>query len=122
VPHTASVDSGTRAWEWSDNVATMHGYHPGGVVPTTELLLSHKHPDDRHYVAQTLDAIRTSGGPFSSRHRIIDTHGVTRSVVVVGESIEGEHGEVTAPSRNQSTNSSTRSAAPAQRSSKQSEC
>ncbi|MGE2772791.1 PAS domain-containing protein [Rhodococcus sp. 1.20] len=58
-------------------------------------MLSHKHPDDRHYISQTLDAIRTSGGPFSSRHRIIDTHGVTRSVIVVGDSIEDEHGEVT---------------------------
>ncbi len=82
-------------WEWSDNVATMHGYQPGEVVPTTELLLSHKHPDDRHYVSQTLDAIRTSGGPFSSRHRIVDTNGVTRSVIVVGDSILDEHGEVT---------------------------
>ncbi|WP_317546428.1 PAS and ANTAR domain-containing protein [Rhodococcus globerulus] len=82
-------------WEWSDNVATMHGYRPGEVIPTTELLLSHKHPDDRHYVAQTLDAIRTSGGPFSSRHRIVDTNGVTRSVIVVGDSILDEHGEVT---------------------------
>lgn len=82
-------------WEWSDNVATMHGYRPVEVIPTTELLLSHKHPDDRHYVSQTLDAIHTSGGPFSSRHRIIDTRGVTRSVIVVGDSIEGEHGEVT---------------------------
>lgn len=82
-------------WEWSDNVATMHGYRPGEVVPTTELLLSHKHPDDRHYVAQMLDAIRTAGGPFSSRHRIVDTKGVTRSVIVVGDSIENEHGEVT---------------------------
>ena len=72
---------------------------PGEIVPTTELLLLHKHPDDRHYVAQTLDAIRTSGGPFSSRHRIIDTHGVTRSVIVVGDSIEGEHGDVTGRDR-----------------------
>lgn len=85
-------------WEWSDNVATMHGYRPGQVVPTTELLLSHKHPDDRHYVSQTLDAIRTSGGPFSSRHRIVDTKGVTRSVIVVGDSILAEHGEVTGSS------------------------
>ena len=34
-------------WEWSDELARMHGYEPGTVEPTTELLLSHKHPDDR---------------------------------------------------------------------------
>lgn len=98
APHRVGGFRYSRArdeWEWSDNVATMHGYQPGEVVPTTELLLSHKHPDDRHYVSQTLDAIRTSGGPFSSRHRIVDTKGVTRSVIVVGDSIEGEHGEAT---------------------------
>lgn len=64
-------------WEWSDNVASMHGYRPGEVVPTTELLLLHKHPDDRRYVAQTLDAIRTAGRPFSSRHGIGDAKGLT---------------------------------------------
>ncbi|MDV6271663.1 PAS domain-containing protein [Rhodococcus globerulus] len=85
-------------WEWSDNVAKMHGYPPGEVVPTTELLLSHKHPDDRRDVAQTLNAIRTSGGPFSSRHRIVDTQGVTRSVIVVGDSIVDESGTVTGSS------------------------
>ena len=36
-----------QRWEWSDEVALMHGYEPGSVVPTTELLLSHKHPEDR---------------------------------------------------------------------------
>ena len=25
----------------------MHGYQPGAVHPTTELVLSHKHPDDK---------------------------------------------------------------------------
>jgi hypothetical protein len=34
-------------WEWSDEVAIMHGYRPGTVTPTTELVLSHKHPDDK---------------------------------------------------------------------------
>jgi len=76
----------------------MHGYPPGAVVPTTELLLSHKHPDDRRYVAQTLDAIRTAGGPFNSRHRIIDTAGVTRSAIVVGDSIVDESDTVTVSS------------------------
>jgi hypothetical protein len=31
-------------WEWSDAVARMHGYEPGTVLPTTELILSHEHP------------------------------------------------------------------------------
>ncbi|WP_251014234.1 PAS and ANTAR domain-containing protein [Rhodococcus qingshengii] len=80
-------------WEWSDTVARMHGYEPGTVTPTTTLLLSHKHPDDRAHVAQTLHAIRTSGGAFSSRHRIIDTKAVTRSVVVVGDRLLDDTGE-----------------------------
>ena len=37
-------------WDWSDEVARMHGYEPGSVVPTTKLLLSHKHPEDRAHV------------------------------------------------------------------------
>ncbi|WP_258957215.1 PAS domain-containing protein [Rhodococcus globerulus] len=63
----------------------MHGYEPGTIAPTTELPLSHRHPDDRPHVAQTLETIRTSGGSFSSRHRIVDTRGTTRSVVVAGD-------------------------------------
>ncbi|MFC1474279.1 PAS and ANTAR domain-containing protein [Rhodococcus qingshengii] len=83
-------------WEWSDTVARMHGYDPAtaAVTPTTELLLSHKHPDDRAHVAHTLHTIRTTGGAFSSRHRIIDTHGHTHSVVVGGDRVLDEHGEV----------------------------
>ncbi|MGH3543046.1 MAG: PAS and ANTAR domain-containing protein [Mycobacterium sp.] len=71
-------------WEWSDAVARMHGYEPGTVVPTTELLLRHKHPDDRQQVAAVLDGV-LQGEPFSSRHRIIDTAGCTHWVVVVGD-------------------------------------
>lgn len=73
----------------------MHGYQPGTVTPTTELLLSQKHPDDRAHVTQTLHAIRTSGGTFSSRHRIIDTHGATHSVVVVGDRLLVPNGNTT---------------------------
>ena len=53
----------------------MHGYEPGSVHPTTDLVLSHKHPDDYGQVAATLDEIRRTSGAFSTRHRIIDTHG-----------------------------------------------
>ncbi|ULN54681.1 PAS and ANTAR domain-containing protein [Mycolicibacillus parakoreensis] len=77
-----------RRWVWSDTVARMHGYEPGAVVPTTELLLHHKHPDDRPEVAVVLDRVQ-SGEPFSSRHRIIDTGGHTRWVIVVGDYMRG---------------------------------
>lgn len=73
-----------RRWEWSDAVARMHGYEPGQVKPTTELLLQHKHPDDRERAAAVLQRVM-EGKPFSSRHRIIDTAGRTRCVVVAGD-------------------------------------
>ncbi|MFM1731325.1 PAS and ANTAR domain-containing protein [Prescottella soli] len=74
-------------WEWSDAVARMHGYEPGEVVPTTALLLEHKHPDDRGGVADLLRRVLQDGEPFSSRHRIIDTAGNVHHVVVVGQRI-----------------------------------
>ncbi len=82
-----------QRWEWSDAVARMHGYEPGTVVPTTELLLAHKHPDDRQRVAAILDSV-SKGGLFSSRHRIIDTAGHTHWVVVVGDSMLDDSGTV----------------------------
>src|SRR6478672_13470441 len=83
-----------QRWEWSEQVQRMHGYQPGTVTPTTELVLSHKHPDDRDQIAQTIDNIRRTGQPLSSRHRIIDTSGKVRSVVVVGDELRDERGRV----------------------------
>lgn len=74
-------------WEWSPQVERMHGYEPGTVRPTTELVLSHKHPDDYRQVAATIDEIRRTAGAFSTRHRIIDTRGEVHHVVVVGEQL-----------------------------------
>ena len=62
-------------WEWSDEVAAMHGYAPGSVVPTSALVLSHKHPDDRLHVQELLDRALHDGEPFSNTHRVIDTAG-----------------------------------------------
>ena len=81
-------------WEWSPQVQRMHGYEPGTVHPTTELVLSHKHPDDYGQVAATLDEIRRTSGAFSTRHRIIDTHGDVHHVVVVGDQIYDDDGAV----------------------------
>ena len=80
-----SYDARDDRWEWSDEVAAMHGYQPGTVQPTTELVLAHKHPDDKPTVAQLIDQVRRLGIPFSSRHRIIDTAGRVHLVVVVGD-------------------------------------
>lgn len=78
-------------WEWSDAVARMHGYEPRTVEPTTELLLQHKHPDDREGVATVLDRV-VSGEPFSSRHRLVDKAGHTRCVIVAGEEMLDDTG------------------------------
>jgi PAS domain S-box-containing protein len=82
-----------QRWEWAENVARLHGYEPGTVTPTTELLLSHKHPEDRQQVAAVLDRV-VEGEPFSSRHRIIDTAGRTHWVIVVGDRMFDEAGVV----------------------------
>lgn len=81
-------------WEWSDTVARMHGYEPGTVVPSTDLLLQHKHPEDRAQVAEVLDRV-VLGEPFSSRHRIIDTGGQVHWVIVIGDRMLDDAGVVT---------------------------
>lgn len=81
-------------WEWSDAVAVIHGYEPGSVTPTTELLLHHKHPEDKAQLSALLASVRTSGEPFSSRHRIIDTAGRVKRVAVIGDRLLGDDGEV----------------------------
>ncbi|MBC2644340.1 MULTISPECIES: PAS and ANTAR domain-containing protein [unclassified Rhodococcus (in: high G+C Gram-positive bacteria)] len=81
-------------WEWSDTVAAIHGYTPGQVTPTTELMLSHKHPDDHPQVAALFDKMIADGQPFSSRHRILDTSGRIHHVLVVGDRMLDEHDQV----------------------------
>jgi hypothetical protein len=74
-----------QRWEWSEQVQRMHGYEPGTVTPTTELVLAHKHPEDRGEVAKTIDEMLVARRAFSTRHRILDTRGVVHQVVVVGD-------------------------------------
>ncbi|MEC3917495.1 PAS and ANTAR domain-containing protein [Nocardia sp. CDC160] len=74
-------------WEWSPELYQMHGYQPGEIEPTTELLLAHKHPDDRQHVAETINRSLEEGKPFSSRHRFIDAHGAEHHVMVVADRI-----------------------------------
>ncbi|MHA7649678.1 PAS and ANTAR domain-containing protein [Mycobacterium sp. ML4] len=83
-----------QRWEWSDEMARMHGYEPGSVEPTTKLLMSHKHPDDRAHVQDLLDYALQSGEPFSSRHRFIDTGGTVHDAIVVADRMLDDNGAV----------------------------
>jgi PAS domain S-box-containing protein len=79
------LDLATGQWAWSDEVYVMHGFEPGQIVPTTPLMLSHKHPDDRARVDGVLRRAAETGQPFSSVHRIRDAHGRTRTLAVTGQ-------------------------------------
>lgn len=81
-------------WEWSPQVERMHGYEPGTANPTTEVVLSHKHPEEDGQVAATLLEMRRTSGAFSTRHRIIDTAGDVHQVVVVGDQLFDDTGAV----------------------------
>jgi ANTAR domain/PAS fold len=83
-----------QRWEWSEQVQRLHGYEPGTVTPTTELVLGHKHPEDRREVAKTIDDMLRTHRAFSTRHRIVDTHGDTHQVVVVGDLLTDDQGAV----------------------------
>lgn len=73
-------------WEWSDQLAQLHGYKlAADVVITTELLLGHKHPDDKARVAELIERVRRAGECFSSQHRIIDVLGNVIPVMVVAD-------------------------------------
>ncbi|OBB93932.1 PAS and ANTAR domain-containing protein [Mycobacterium sp. 852002-40037_SCH5390672] len=83
-----------QRWVWSDQVQRMHGYKPGTVTPTTELVLSHKHPADRPQVADGINDMIRRRQAFSTRHRIVDTGGIIHHVLVVGDQFCDDDGEV----------------------------
>ena len=72
-------------WWWSDEVYRMHGFEPGEVVPTTAMILAHKHPADRERYAGALTSTSLLGGTFASLHRILDAQGDERVLAAVGE-------------------------------------
>ncbi|MET4224576.1 PAS and ANTAR domain-containing protein [Oerskovia enterophila] len=75
----------SETWWWSDGLYRIYGFAPGEIVPTTELMLAHKHPHDRARTTGAFAEIARTGQPFSCMQRIIDATGRTRTVVIVGE-------------------------------------
>ncbi|MFC8597087.1 PAS and ANTAR domain-containing protein [Isoptericola sp. NPDC057191] len=74
-----------ETWWWSDETYWIHGFEPGDVVPTTALVLAHKHPEDRERVRRILAGARRTRTPFASLHRIMDARGRERTVVLMGQ-------------------------------------
>ena len=88
VEHAAGAftyDVTDDTWWWSDEVYRMHGFEPGEVVPTTGMILAHKHPDDHDGYSGTLTQAARHGGSFASVHRIVDASGQERVLAAVGE-------------------------------------
>jgi PAS domain S-box-containing protein len=96
VAGTFHVDLDGWKIEWSDGMFALHGYRRGEVVPTMELLYSHKHPEDRPRCEEIVAQVAKTGGYFCMYHRIIDSRGRTRRVLTSGEAIVDSTGKVTA--------------------------
>ncbi|WP_265523614.1 PAS and ANTAR domain-containing protein [Oerskovia flava] len=75
----------TEQWWWSEETFHIHGFEPHEVVPTTELVLAHKHPSDRERFREVFEAAKVSGAPFHSVHRIMDARGQERVMTLVGQ-------------------------------------
>ncbi|MFB7502046.1 PAS and ANTAR domain-containing protein [Streptomyces broussonetiae] len=83
-------------WWWSDEMYRLYGYAPDSVEPTSELLREHQHPDDRERMGNVLAAALTDGRPFGCYHRIADTAGNERAVVLVADGRTDDTGRVVA--------------------------
>ena len=89
-----SYDAGQDRWTWSPEVFAIHGFEPHDVVPTTELIRFHAHPDDRDAVAETLAGAMASPGSFTLAFRLVDAQGGLRRVLMLGQASEGSQGAV----------------------------
>lgn len=89
-----TFDIAQDRWEWDDDVYAIHGYEPGAVAPTTELVLQHKHEHDRERVEAVFREAVETGEPFNVYYRI-HAGGTQRRVVVVGEGVRDLDGKVT---------------------------
>ncbi len=85
----------TGTWTWSETVFELYGFRPGEVVPTTELILFHQHPQDREDVEAFLAVALATGRPGSVWHRVVDAQGATRQVVTLLAGERDEHGALT---------------------------
>ena len=91
---TFYLDVATGRIEWSEELFQIHGYSPGEVVPTLDLLLAHKHPQDREHIRRIFADLCTGGGRQTIFHRVIDSRGRQHQVLTAVEACE-DSGRIT---------------------------
>lgn len=80
---TFTFDTRTSVWHWDDHMFAIHGFQPGDIVPSTRLMLAHKHPEDRAAFDRLFTRLCTEGGEIVSLHRILDARGKLRKVLLM---------------------------------------
>ncbi len=93
---TYHIDLVNGTATWSDGLFQLHGYERGEMVPTIELILAHKHPDDKPRAQEIIAEVCRHGGHFSVYHRIIEANGRLHQVLTSGEGLVDASGRVTA--------------------------
>ena len=79
-----TFDALAQAWTWDDEVFRLHGLpRDTTAAVTTDLLLEHKHPDDRARVAAVLTLAMADGKPFTTTFRLLGADGAERKVLLV---------------------------------------
>lgn len=83
------------SWWWSPGMFTLLGYRPeqaAQIVPTTSLVLAHRHRDDRRSVESAWAQLVTGDGVAAVHYRIVGADGITRPVFAMASTqYDDEH-------------------------------
>ncbi|MEA2228400.1 MAG: hypothetical protein QOF04_2030, partial [Solirubrobacteraceae bacterium] len=82
---------------WSDELYRIHGFEPGSVEPSADMLVALVHPEDRDWVKSLLDTVvahpeRVPPEGTHVEYRIVRTDGSVRAVRAHGRIEFDEHG------------------------------
>src|SRR2546425_10607801 len=69
---------------WSSELFAIHGLDPAGQAPSIREDMALVHPDDREFVAQAIEKMRTDRHGFDFTKRIVRPDGTIRHVRCVG--------------------------------------
>lgn len=87
-------DLKTDTFSWSREMFRVFGIDPHETSPSYRAFLARVHPEDRARVAEAVRAAQERGIPFSTHHRLLLDHGVTRTVHAQGTVETDDQGNV----------------------------